>query len=59
MSNLKLKRDEKTTAILNTNNTELQQYKKTRRKMRAKNKRIDDLEERINKLEEIILRNAN
>lgn len=54
-----LVRDSNSSAILETDNTKLQQYRMLRRQKQEKENEIEDLKERINKLETLMERIAN
>jgi hypothetical protein len=54
-----LVRDSNSSAVLETDTTKLQQYRMLRRQKQEKEKTIEDLMERINKLETLMERIAN
>lgn len=54
-----LVRDSNSSAVLETDVTKLQQYRMLRRQKQEKEKTIEDLMERINKLETLMERIAN
>lgn len=54
-----LVRDSNSSAVLETDITKLQQYRMLRRQKQEKEKTIEDLMERINKLETLMERIAN
>ena len=54
-----LVRDSNSSAVLETDITKLQQYRMLRRQKQEKEKTIEDLMERINKLETLMDRIAN
>lgn len=54
MRETKIARDKTNRAILSVDNLELEEYKKTRKILRNRTKEIQDLNERLSRLEKII-----
>lgn len=59
MRETKIARDKTNKAILSVDNRELEEYKKTRNILRNKAKEIQNLNDRLSRLEKIIFANNN